>query len=152
MGHEIQGVIVVADRARGIAALLGAPVAQLDAGFAFVPLTDSAFDALCTGEGGEAPPGFRWLIPKVSAMLAEVSRDTPLAWVETEYFGGIGAQAAALFVSGQRAWVEAGPGFAIDRALRDLGVVREVHRDEFDVVGLGRYRSMELFDRVGDGG
>jgi hypothetical protein len=61
----------------------------------------------------------------------------------TQYFGGVGAQGAAVVREGR---FELGPivaGDAIDRALRLIGVRREAGRDEFDTVGLGRWRRLD---------
>jgi hypothetical protein len=67
-----------------------------------------------------------------------------VAYVETEYFGGDGVQAAAVWEGGAIAFgprqADAGP---INEALRLLGVERTTAQDEFDTVGLGRHRRNE---------
>jgi hypothetical protein len=67
-----------------------------------------------------------------------------VAYVETEYFGGEGTQAATVWDRGATifgpAEAEAGP---INQALRRLGVERTAGEDEFDKVGLGRHRRNE---------
>lgn len=84
----------------------------------------------------------------------------PLAFVEAEYFGGTGAQSAAVFEAGsmvlgplrsETTWdgsVFAAPPAherAINVALRRLGVAASAGLDEFDTVGLGRHRSNDGF-------
>ena len=84
----------------------------------------------------------------------------PLAYIETDYFGGPGEQAA---VAWEHGLVVFGPvktkdlyenrkfvptpllEGAINRAIRLLGVVRGSVRDEFDAVGLGWHRSDEAW-------
>jgi hypothetical protein len=67
-----------------------------------------------------------------------------VAYIETEYFGGTGTQAAAVWEGGKiilaprRA--DIGP---INDALRLLGVTRTPTQDEFDVAGLRRHRRTE---------
>lgn len=69
-----------------------------------------------------------------------------MVYVETEYFGGVGEQSATAFVDGREAVAPQrarGGGGAINQALRAIGTVRSAELDEFDTVGLGRWRSMD---------
>jgi hypothetical protein len=69
------------------------------------------------------------------------------AVIETEYFGGDGDQAAAVYAGAKEVMPpevdSIGP---INKALRLLGVVPSSGRDEFDTVGLGNYRDFDLND------
>jgi hypothetical protein len=71
--------------------------------------------------------------------------DTPLsAIIETDYAGGIGDQAAAVYQGACEVMppktARIGP---INEALRTLGVAARPPLDEFDTIGLGRYRNFE---------
>lgn len=83
------------------------------------------------------------------------SAESPIVYVETEYHGGTGAQAAIIWRYGK---VLLGPiitvtednkpptplaDHAINRCLRQIGVSRGSALDEFDALGLGRHRSNE---------
>lgn len=68
-----------------------------------------------------------------------------MAWVETDYFGGLGDQDA-------KAWVNRVPflskkgdttskHMSINEALKAIGVERTEDKDEFDTINLGNYRS-----------
>lgn len=59
--------------------------------------------------------------------------------VQAEYFGNAGGQEATVWIDGRRRDVNV----AINVALKRLGVRSERGRDEFDTVGLGRYRKTE---------
>jgi len=84
-----------------------------------------------------------------------LSRSAPIAYVTTDYFGGMGSQAAAVWSQGElvlppvetdeKAVLLDG---ALNRALRLLGVrVQTGALDEFDALGLGTFRSNpEFFD------
>jgi hypothetical protein len=77
-------------------------------------------------------------------VIASASHHGPVAYVETDYFGGAGGQAAAVWRGGT-IWMErrsdgSGP---INEALRLLGVRPTPGEDEFDTLGLGRHRSNE---------
>lgn len=70
--------------------------------------------------------------------------DQPYAIIETEYFGGVGEQAAAVYRAGRELMppsvAEFGP---INAALRLLGIVQGEHADEFNAVGLQRHRRFD---------
>ena len=85
------------------------------------------------------------------ALAAATAQGGGLAYVETEYFGGTGAQAATAFINGREAMAPehasaAGP---INQALRRIGVVREGANDEFDTIGLGERRRMDDYEPEG---
>jgi hypothetical protein len=41
-------------------------------------------------------------------------------------------------------------GFAINTALRFVGVVKDGHRDEFEALGLGLHRATENWQKIND--
>lgn len=143
MGHAIQAFIAREEVLRAAAARLGnAHVAPLGQGFALVPLTDDLHDEVTEPGSGAAYEGRLWKLSSALARLAaEWSRQGPVAYVETEYFGGIGDQAALVWEGGEVVFgperAEIGP---INEALRRLGAGRGDHLDEFEAVGLRRHR------------
>ena len=86
-------------------------------------------------------------------VLAAWSVVDPVAYVEAEYFGGIGSQFVAVWQGGtlvlgplvlteDEPWPA--PGWSpISQALRHLGVSVDGHYDEFDAIDLGRHRHVE---------
>ena len=86
-------------------------------------------------------------------------------YIETEYFGGMGTQSAALFDNGSLVWTATHSTFQpeqrrsllariikpstqppkspISQGLEKLGVTQGDEKDEFDMLGLGRYRNLE---------
>jgi hypothetical protein len=92
-----------------------------------------------------------------ASVFAESSLAGPLGYVETEYFGGTGSQAAVLWERGrvtlgplrfETIWDESTQAVrelgtpAINAVLAKLGVSKRPGEDEFDALGLGRLRSM----------
>ncbi len=154
MSHRILGFIAKYDDLRGaVADLPGVRVAPLRLGFGFLPLTEEL-------AGDDEPAPFDHLVrltERLGLWAAEHSRGFPLTYVETDYFGGVGTQAAVAWVSGQvvfgptrtpegRGGDVVGPataGGAINRAVRHLGVTRGWFHDEFDALRLGEHRSNE---------
>ena len=93
----------------------------------WLPLTD---------EGSELPE-------KIQNICTRLSVDGRLAYVEAEFFGGLGTQAAVVWTNGIISGVPMlGPN-AIDQALRSIGVIATKGVDEFDTLGLGRHRDIE---------
>jgi hypothetical protein len=105
------------------------------------------------GDGTPAGlPGFWKLTVGLDRLLCSWSSRSPVAYVEADYFGGVGTQSAAVWDDGALAFGpvvigEAEPvpasGTPISRALARLGVVRGGHHDEFEAAGLGQERDAE---------
>ena len=73
-------------------------------------------------------------------LCIELSIESRLAYVEAEFFGGEGTQAAWL-IENENEFKEAFVHeSAINEALKWLGVSADSGRDEFDALGLGKHR------------
>jgi hypothetical protein len=127
-----------------------ARLVQLNQGWSMLPMTRAMITALAVDGGAKldgfwkAPPGFR-------EVLAACSAHGPLAYVEAEFFGGVGSQAAQVWDGGTSVLgpllmddAEGPPpgGTPISRALRHLGVVAD-GTDEFTAAGLDRQRETD---------
>ncbi|HVJ81804.1 MAG TPA: hypothetical protein VNC50_12125 [Planctomycetia bacterium] len=151
MGHHIFGFIAPTDELEVAASELpGARTASLADGFAFLPLSGPFHD--------EEDPAAHAATIKLTTPLVEwaarQSNRFPIAYIETDYFGGRGVQAAIVWSKGTVIFgAAATPDFtsfekprppqaggAINQALRRLGVARRPSLDEFDTLGLGRHR------------
>lgn len=144
MGHTVQAFIakaeVLLDATRGIKA---ARVIAIEQGFALLLNTDEFYDEVGKHAGGDALPyeEFYKLSKRLADLCAESSTRGPVAYIETDYWGGEGEQAALLWEQGEVVYeprkASSGP---INDVLRRMGVERGEHLDEFDAVGLDRYR------------
>ena len=155
MSHAIQGFVARHDLLRELASpLQHARVVPLEQGFAFLPLTSDLYDEV--GDGGKSPYDALWkLSPGMAEVASAWSKRGPVAYVETDYFGGTGDQAAVVFQDGRivfgpekgkfGAVREALPG-PVSAALRRVGVERGEAYDEFAAAGLHRHRSMDEWD------
>ncbi|MFI2206104.1 hypothetical protein ACH47Z_36130 [Streptomyces sp. NPDC020192] len=154
MGYDLQAVIADGERLRAVArGLPAARLASIGQGLSLMPMTDVLFASVADGSGVGAL-GF-WRLPGAfEKTLAAWSAGGPVAYVEAEYFGGVGEQRAAVWESST---IVLGPlhegegqplppaGSPISQALRRLGVVANAGQDEFSTVGLGRHRSGEAW-------
>jgi len=108
-------------------------------------LREADLGSLRSAPSDEEARGFQHLSKELLDHLRRSSREGPLMYFETEYFGGVGGQGAAVFQDGDLifgpSWAEVGP---ISQALKLLGVSCEPPaRDEFEAVGLHLHRDAE---------
>jgi hypothetical protein len=143
--HVLQGLVLsgTADQRRRLAAA-GARVVPLGGGFLLVPATSALLvqvEAQHPGKEKGPSRSCRLLNGALARFARLLSETGPVAYVETDYFGGAGDQAATVFLRGERvlrrARARSGP---VDAALRMVGVAATGFQDEFDTLGLGRYR------------
>lgn len=151
MGHHIAGVIVRGPVEVGAAEALDSAAVALVEGWWLLwmdgiytehwqkRLGASGFLALPPRVSREAAMG----LPRERALLELVARMTgrpspPFVVVYTDYFGGVGGQVAVAYREGAPLDTDG----TINDALRGLGVVATPGLDEFDTVGLGRYRGI----------
>ncbi len=102
---------------------------------------------------------FTYFTPAICKLLEQESKSGKLAYIETEYFGGVGSQSAILYEKGKIkidatktenvAIIDKYLGDedtkekAINVVLKELGAYREKNKDEFESVGLNNFRRME---------
>lgn len=120
-----------------------------------LPVDDDLHDAFHvsygTGDWVESGPQ---LSSGDMAFAAKASRGGVLAYLETEFFGGIGTQGAAVWAGGVLVLGPLALEFGqqtrrpasmwpINAALKRIGVVPAAQRDAFETFGLGAYRSID---------
>lgn len=120
-------------------------IIPLSPNLALLPLTDELLDRIERLPVGKkrVETRFEELTPNFKAFIASASMSGALACVFTDYFGGQGVQGALVIKGGEFLYGPSVETNSINSALRRLGVVAEGGNDEFDTVGLGRYRSNE---------
>jgi hypothetical protein len=129
----------------GVSTITGSHVIALGFGLGLLPLTGEIFESIGGGECGE----FMKLSEAVERLARELSIKSPVAYLEAEYFGGVGAQSAVIWANGVKAGEMLREEHSINRALRELGVHLADAHDEFDEVRLGRHRGTgEWFEEL----
>ena len=82
--------------------------------------------------------------------IREFGVNKTIAKIETDYFGGSGYQTAKLFVNNKKTYDKSDEQDwsikPINDVLKEMGVKRTGLQDEFDTIGLGRYRKNEDFN------
>ncbi|HEV2799642.1 MAG TPA: hypothetical protein VGW12_04050 [Pyrinomonadaceae bacterium] len=147
MGHTVQAFIAKAEVLRDAAQNINtARVITVAQGFGLLPNTRDFYNEVGEVDGGNELPYQEFY--KLSTALAnfgvECSRRGSVAYIETDYWGGEGEQAAVLWERGEVSYEPArGKLGQINDVLRRMGVERGDDLDEFDALGLGRYRNNE---------
>jgi len=119
---------------------------RLGGALSMIPLAESLVSEIQAlgGSGGARDAGtFEFLSPGVEAWTRALSADTAIAYVETEYFAGEGFERAGVWSDGKLALGPLDGAGSINRALRALGVQPAPGIEPFELVGLGRHRSLE---------
>ena len=123
------------------------PIIQLAPQVAMAPLTGDGLKQLgsprlvyqLVGADGE----FDWLTEGVMQVLRHLTVDSMAAFVGAEYSGGRGTQWGVVFRNGAPVRGPLVDQRLINHALCALGIVVDQALDEFDMVGLGHYRSTD---------
>ncbi len=80
----------------------------------------------------------------VHRLMAALTPGEPFAILETDYFGGTGTQAAAVYLDGKELLAPRRAALGpINEALLQLGVQPSAGQDAFDTIGLGGLRRWE---------
>jgi hypothetical protein len=146
MAYVLQAIISTQSVLEAHAADFGAAVvAPLSSGLALIPITSKLLEEIgASGSCGQ----FYQLTPAVSDWLRVISSSAPVAYVEAEYFGGVGEQSSVVWAHSEQVLTPTHEAKAINIALRLLGVSRGTAHDEFEAVGLPRHRRTN--DWLGD--
>ncbi|SHK36945.1 hypothetical protein SAMN02745163_03692 [Clostridium cavendishii DSM 21758] len=163
--HNIRGFIAKNKIIKSLANdFVYADVTLLNQGFSMIFLVDKLYDDINELVNSnykiEFDDEFGYFSPAIYNLLEIKSSHGKIAYIETDYFGGDGVQAAILFEKGL---IKIGPNIsktlwdgksnsyittpkgerAINMILKELGVYRKGNMDEFDNIGLSLYRRMD---------
>ena len=147
MAHTLQALIgehaFLESRTK---AWIGVSCVPLRYGLDMAPLLPKQIENLFgKPETDQTSNSFNHFHAGMRAPLEQLSIGGQLAYIETDYFGGVGGQGAVVFDNGRLVfgpdWSAIGP---INAALNFLGVPESDHGyDAFDQLGLGRHRRTE---------
>ena len=145
MGYTLRAFV---GRAEALNPLVGvvpqAVLVKLEQGFFLIPVMDELHDALNNFVQEESLLPFYFLTAHIETQILARIGNERVGYIEAEYFGGHGEQAAILWEDGRREFV-AGPDYgAINSVLKRLGAtIGSSHHDEFEAVGLTLNRHTE---------
>ena len=141
MGYTLQAILGDETVLTPVAGELVA--VRVNQGKLLIPLTEQVRQSRripflpFTGEGADIIPD------SLATLCRSLSALGRIAYLEAEFFGGVGAQAIILAEYGVMIGGPEVHESAINVALRFLGVSRDGTTDEFDSVGLGMQRDTE---------
>lgn len=149
MGHNISAIIGRRNTIQKLAdTWIYAPVIELPQEFSMVFLTNTFIESI--EERYQISDNF--CCPELDSfstiaeqLLQEFSFHTRLAYIETDYFGGVGTQGGVLYENGKIIIKPRSGEGTINLLLKELGVMCIRGLDEFDSLNLGNYRHMQDF-------
>lgn len=141
MGHCVRAVIGAHKAIQQIADNWHAKEINLPQGYGMIFLTDALLDDIAELFESADEPSTPDTV--TNYLLQFYSFHTKLAYIETDYFGGIGTQSGFLCENRNISIPPCRGEGAINILLRELGVWRERNTDEFDSLNLGIYRRMD---------
>ena len=115
-------------------------VIKLKQGISMVPILKDLEDQI---GNSEKVNGFGTLSNKLEECALKISNGGLLAYVEAEFFGGLGSQSALAWENGERCFGPVHVDSAINQILKIFKVEVEKATDEFEAVGLGKHRKTE---------
>jgi hypothetical protein len=82
--------------------------------------------------------------------IKEFGKDKTISKISTDYFGGPGYQEANLYVNNKKEYDKSSESDyklnPINDVLKLMGIIKKEGMDEFDTIGLGKYRSNRDFN------
>ncbi len=143
MAYTLQAILATPGVFSGRTLPNGLRIVRLHCGLEMLPVASELraeyqipFFPLIDGNGAELPV-------TLLSLFESLGVQSPLAYVEAEYFGGEGTQAHALIVGGALIRPAMVSSNAINDALHYLGVTKGEFRDEFEAAGLGEHRDTD---------
>ena len=146
MGHCIRAIIGAHEAIQKITDdWLCVSEVKLPQGFGMVFLTDrflEEVEELMELSDELICPELEYFSEAAADLLERYSFRTKLAYVETDYFGGVGTQAGVLYENGSIKIEPRKAAGTINILLRALGAWCKPGKDEFDSLDLGKHRHM----------
>ena len=150
MGHNIKAIIGKREDVQKLAdELFRAKMIGLPQNFGMIMLTEKLYEDMevLSGDFFRDDPcseleGFD---KTVAWILERYSPHTKLAYIETDYFGGVGTQGGVLYSDGRELMsARVGEG-TINALLKELGALEKPNMDVFNCLELGHYRYMDEY-------
>lgn len=117
-----------------------AQIVNVGQNVSIVPMTEDLFDEINEMTISEDISSFMFLTTNIEQAILRIIGTKLIGYIEAEYFGGQGGQAAIIWKEGHRfALFDYGPN-SINSVLKYFEVMTEKGKDEFDTINLGRHR------------
>lgn len=147
MGYRLEAIICREQLARLITdEYQSAKRIRLKNKLFLIPYTEEFYDELNQFEKSADFEGFYLLNEKLFNYLLSKSVVDPVAYIEADYFGGVGQQ-SAIMVGDEKVILDVRAGDSeygpVNLVLKEFGIIRESNLDEWDTVGLLRYRDTD---------
>lgn len=146
MGHSIKAVIGKRADVQRFAEDWICKMIELPQDLGMVPLTIKLLEDMeerLEPSGDPSCSALEGLDSTVVEILKRYSTCTKLAYIETDYFGGVGTQGGVLYENGREVCPPRVGEGTVNALLKALGAWRKPDKDEFDCLELGKYRHID---------
>jgi hypothetical protein len=113
---------------------------KLNDSISIMPFTHEFFDEINKKMTSENILSFEFLTTNIEDSALNLIGLRPIAYIEAEYFGGVGGQMGIIWKDGNRFLEFDYDQGVINSILKYFGVVAVSGLDEFDTLKLGRFR------------
>jgi hypothetical protein len=110
---------------------------------ALIPMIGDLFNEINDYRANNDIDGYEYLTTDIESETLKTIHIGLIAYIEVEYFGGVGVQNGILWKNNKRIFEQSGTTDVVNSILQQLGITRSKSRDEFDTVGLNRHRYTE---------
>ena len=105
-----------------------------------IPMTEDLFDQINDFSDTVSIDSFEYLTENIENKILLTISERKFSYFEAEYFGGEGGQIAIIWQNNKRQQILSYGQNRINQVLKLFGVIAKKGQDEFDTLGLGRYR------------
>ncbi|PJZ41699.1 hypothetical protein CH370_09680 [Leptospira kmetyi] len=142
--HIVQGFLITEKSVKKFKEFNSkAKIIDLESDLKFIPLSDVLLNKISSSASPEIGKAYLYN-EMIQTFLKDLSISGKVMYFETEYFGGSGGQCSEVFENGKTISVYSENKSSINDGLKYFGIVVESgSSDEFEAVGLNRFRTTE---------
>jgi len=118
-------------------------IVDLGYGISMIPMTEELFDQINNLEVSNSIDKFEFLTDYIERKTIEAIGLRQLAYVESEFFGGQGGHIGIIWGNGKRVYFGEHGKNTMNEIMKRLGINRTLMKDEFETVGLSKFRHTE---------
>ncbi len=118
-------------------------IIELERELSIIPMTEDLYDEINNFRVSNTILSFELLSENLEKEVLDLIGDSKIAYVESEFHGGKGGHSGIIWEDKKRKIIMDYDLDSMNKILKELGIKKESNKDEFDTVGLSKYRMTE---------
>lgn len=144
MGYNLKAFIGQVERLEPVTSRFkNAKLISLNEQIALIPMTGDLFNEINDYRTNNNIDGYEYLTTAIESEILKTINTGLIAYIEVDYFGGVGIQNGILWKNDKRIFEHRGTKDVVNSILQQFGITRSKSGDEFETVGLNRHRYTE---------